>query len=159
MGDTKPETAAMWICMKCDTEVDDSFDVCWMCGTACSGEEDPDFVRADEAGPMDEFGDYLGLEYGKKKREEELPEPASELVECFATLDLMEAQFVSNCLSREGITATVQNQRGDTAGAGMPLLYPPCVVVRTEDWPRARAWIEQYEHKQKQRLARHDRTA
>ena len=146
----------MWICMKCGTKVEDSFDVCWKCGTSYSGEEDPDFVPADEAGPIDDPGDYLGMEASKKKRVEELPEPLSDLVECFATLDLMEAQFVTNSLVGEGIPATLQNQQGDTAGVGA-LPYPPCVVVRSEDWARARAWIEQYEHYRQRRRARNDR--
>ena len=146
----------MWICMKCGTEVEDSFDVCWKCGTSYSGEEDPDFVRADEAGPNDDSGDYLGMEARKKGREEELPEPPSDLVECYTTLDLMEAQFVTNRLVREGILATLQNQHGDTAGVGA-LVCPPCVLVRAEDWPRARAWIEQYERHRQRRRARQDR--
>jgi hypothetical protein len=29
--------------------------------------------------------------------------------------------------------------------------------VRAEDWPRARAWIEHYEHHRQRRRARHDR--
>ena len=147
----------MWICMKCGTEVEGSFDVCWKCGTYYSGEEDPDFVRADEAGPIDDSGDYLGMEARKKKREEELPEPPSDLVECFTTLDLMEAQFVTNSLVGEGIPATLQNENGDTAGVGVPIMYPPCVVVHAEDWPRARVWIEQYEHYRQRRRARQDR--
>ena len=144
----------MWICMKCGTKVEDSFDVCWKCGTSYSGEEDPDFVRADEAGPIDDSGDYLGMEARKKKREEELPEPPSDLVECFATSDLMEAQFVADSLVGEGIPATLQNQRHGGASAGLGLfLYPPCVVVRAEDWPRARVWIEQYRQRQLARRA------
>jgi hypothetical protein len=147
----------MWICMKCGTKVEDSFDVCWKCGTSYSGEVDPDFVRADEAGPIDDSGDCQGIKARKKQCEEELPLPPLDLVECFATLDLMEAQFVTNNLVDQGIRATLGNQYGDTAGMGVPLLHPPCVVVRAEEWPRARAWIEQFEHHRQGRQARHDR--
>jgi hypothetical protein len=140
----------MWICMKCGTKVEDSFEVCWRCGTSYSGAEDPGFVTADEAGPI---GD-LKLEVGKDKPEEELPGPPSDLVECFATSDLMEAQFVADSLVGEGIPATLQNQRHGGASAGLGLfLYPPCVVVRAEDWPRARDWIEHYRQRQLARRA------
>ena len=83
----------------------------------------------------------------------ELTNPA---VNGFTTLDLMDAQFVTNSLAREGIPATLQNQHSETAGVGARVC-PPCVVVRAEDWPRARAWIEQYEHYRQRRRARHDR--
>jgi hypothetical protein len=42
----------MWRCPKCRSKVDDSFDVCWSCGTTPDGIEDPDFVTADEAEPI-----------------------------------------------------------------------------------------------------------
>lgn len=34
----------MWQCPKCSEEVDDTFSVCWSCGTATDGAEDPDFL-------------------------------------------------------------------------------------------------------------------
>jgi len=135
----------MWNCMKCGTKVEHSFDVCCKCGTSYSGEEDLNFVRADEAGPIDARWDYPGMKTGKDKLDKELPEPPADLVECFATSDLMEAQFVANGLVGEGIPATLLNENhgGASAGFGM-LLYPPSVVVHAEDWPRAQAWIEHY---------------
>ena len=42
----------MWRCPKCQTEVEDSFDICWSCGTTINGVEDPSFVTADEADPI-----------------------------------------------------------------------------------------------------------
>ncbi len=42
----------MWQCPKCRSSVDDSFDVCWSCGTTPDGIEDPNFVIADEADPI-----------------------------------------------------------------------------------------------------------
>jgi uncharacterized protein YbjQ (UPF0145 family) len=49
-GDT-----VVWNCVKCLERVEDSFDVCWKCGTSKDGTEDPAFRGADEA--RDEFDD------------------------------------------------------------------------------------------------------
>src|SRR5262245_48535517 len=38
-----PEVRAVWTCPKCATAVEDSFEVCWQCGTALEGTEDPAF--------------------------------------------------------------------------------------------------------------------
>ena len=40
----------MWECAKCGESVEDTFDVCWSCGTSKDGVEDPAFQRADAAG-------------------------------------------------------------------------------------------------------------
>ena len=41
----------MWDCPKCGERHEDSFEICWNCGTAPDGTEDPDFQRAEvEAG-------------------------------------------------------------------------------------------------------------
>ncbi len=37
----------MWQCTKCHSKIEDSFDVCWNCGTTKDGVEDPDFQPAD----------------------------------------------------------------------------------------------------------------
>ncbi len=34
----------MWQCVKCQTDVEDSFDACWACGTSRLGAEDPSFT-------------------------------------------------------------------------------------------------------------------
>jgi uncharacterized protein YbjQ (UPF0145 family) len=39
----------MWNCKKCYERVEDSFDVCWNCGTSKDGVEDPSFRRDAEA--------------------------------------------------------------------------------------------------------------
>jgi hypothetical protein len=41
----------MWKCPKCSEGVEDSYEVCWNCGTAKDGTEDPTFQRADGAPP------------------------------------------------------------------------------------------------------------
>jgi len=38
----------MWECPKCHERHEDSFEVCWNCGTAQDGTEDPSFQRADD---------------------------------------------------------------------------------------------------------------
>ncbi|SRR5258707_1203120 len=35
----------MWQCTKCRESIEDSFDVCWNCGTSKQGEEDPSFQK------------------------------------------------------------------------------------------------------------------
>jgi hypothetical protein len=42
----------MWECPKCRERHQDSFDVCWNCGTSRDGTGDPTFARADEAGKI-----------------------------------------------------------------------------------------------------------
>ncbi len=37
----------MWECSKCHEQVEDNFEVCWNCGTAVDGTEDPEFTRSD----------------------------------------------------------------------------------------------------------------
>jgi uncharacterized protein YbjQ (UPF0145 family) len=37
----------MWQCTKCGEQHENSFEVCWNCGTAADGTEDPTFRRAD----------------------------------------------------------------------------------------------------------------
>ena len=41
----------MWQCVKCGEKLEDSFDVCWSCGTSKDGVEDPDFRKADDVPP------------------------------------------------------------------------------------------------------------
>lgn len=39
----------MWNCPKCSERHEDSFEVCWNCGTAQDGTDDPEFQRAEES--------------------------------------------------------------------------------------------------------------
>jgi predicted nucleic-acid-binding Zn-ribbon protein len=42
----------MWECVKCHERHDDSFEICWNCGTSRAGVEDPTFTKVeDEAKP------------------------------------------------------------------------------------------------------------
>jgi rRNA maturation protein Nop10 len=38
----------VWECRKCHEKHEDTFEVCWKCGTALDGTEDPTFRRADD---------------------------------------------------------------------------------------------------------------
>jgi uncharacterized protein YbjQ (UPF0145 family) len=41
----------VWECKKCRERVENSFDVCWNCGTSRDGVEDPAFHKEDDAAP------------------------------------------------------------------------------------------------------------
>lgn len=41
----------MWQCVKCREKLEDSFNVCWNCGTSRDGTEDPSFVKVDDMPP------------------------------------------------------------------------------------------------------------
>ena len=144
----------MWICSKCGGGVEAAFDVCWRCGTTYQGEEDPDFVTADESPPIEDPTDYLRLEVGKST-EGELPGPPLEPVSCFEGNSLIEAKFVADELAAEEIPATLQNNLGaGEAPAGLYTIYPCRVMVRAEDLPRARSLIEGYLERRRARRPR-----
>ena len=100
----------MWTCPKCGSQVDPSFDVCWSCGTTPEGVEDPTFVKADDVA-ADESPVDLDMPKGEEPLPE-LPEPlAGELVECYWALDLMQAKFLADQLTDQGIPAIVRHPR------------------------------------------------
>ena len=144
----------MWICSKCDARVEPSFDVCWRCGTTYQGEEDPDFLTADEAPPIEDPTDYLRLEAGKLP-DQDLPDAPLELVACFLSDLLAEAKFVSDLLAAEGIPSALENTaRPGTHAGGSLTLYPCRVMIKTEDLPRARPIIEEFVERKRSREAR-----
>ena len=142
----RPRNASMWTCPKCHTQVDPSFEVCWNCGTTVDGIEDPTFVTADDAGPIDADSVVPKLELNEdvKVVEADLPEPiAGPLVEAYLALDLMEAKFLSEQLTEAGIQAVSDtHDLHETLGIMDSL---PRVWVREKDLSRARAWLEMYE--------------
>jgi len=143
----------MWQCPKCHSRVDDSFEVCWSCGTTPDGVEDPDFVTADEAEPIadepiaeeievdDSLADFAGT-------------PLPDLVECYMASDTMEAKFVADQLTEQGIPAIADKIDINLVMGGFkPQMwgYGPKVRVRPDDLPRAQAWLKDYEHRRKSR--------
>jgi hypothetical protein len=139
----------MWTCPKCGSKVDRSFDVCWSCGTTPDGVEDPSFVRAEEAGPIDD------PPVEPKTVEDELPAPGAEtdeeLVECYWARNVQEAKFLADQLIEQGIPAAADELNLRYFLAGLPLgpYFGPKIWVRASDYDRARAWLEEYDRHHK----------
>jgi hypothetical protein len=143
----------MWRCPKCRSTVDDSFEVCWSCGTSSDGIEDPDFVTADEAEPVadetlpegievdDPLADFAGT-------------PMTDPVECYTAGDTIEAKFIADKLMEQGIPAVADRRNRNFPNCGWrPEMwgYGPKVRVRQDDLPKARAWLKAYEQRRKSR--------
>jgi len=140
----------MWTCPKCHSKVDASFEVCWKCGTTPDGIEDPTFVSADDAGPIE----------GPPVTEEGLGTipvvlattptepwgPEVEPVEAYMAEDRMQAHFLAEELTRIGIPAVADSHEPNEALGGM--LSWPKVWVRAEDYEKARAWLAEFEANQ-----------
>ena len=72
----------MWRCPKCRSKVDDSFEVCWSCGTTADGIEDPNFVTADEADPIPDEEDPERTDVDDPLADFAGP-PMPDLVDCY----------------------------------------------------------------------------
>ena len=152
----------MWTCPKCSAKVEPTYEICWRCGTSPEGVEDPDFVRADEAGPIETAPLVPGLKPGAGVEGDLTHDDAghdpADLVECYLARDVMQARDLAEELTARGIPAVADTQDLRLRGAGgavtnalavgNPYLGPR-VWVRKEDWAQARAWIEEYERSQK----------
>jgi hypothetical protein len=137
----------MWRCPKCDHNVEDSFEICWSCGTSIEGVEDPSFVTADDQDAIEEpsvdidgpFEDPLADFAGT---------PMPELVECYMASDTVEAKFVADRLMEQGIAAVAdRHDINRLMGAGA--LSGPKVRVRPEDAGRAEVWLKSYRQRRK----------
>jgi hypothetical protein len=139
----------MWTCPKCQEEVEDSFDVCWSCGTTIEGVEDPSFLTADEIEPIpdeivdeepkadDPFADFGGT-------------PIPDLVECYMASNTIEAKFIADRLMEQGIPAIADKIDVNLVMGGFqPQMwgYGPKIRVRPEDLGRAQTWIKDYEQR------------
>ena len=129
--------AAMWKCPKCQSTVDDSFDVCWSCGTSADGVEDPGFVTADEAELFDD--DATNDEKPKASRSDD--EFAGtidvELVECYMASNTIEAKFIADRLMEQGIPAIAdEHDINLVMGGFQPSLwgYGPKIRVVPKTW-------------------------
>jgi hypothetical protein len=143
----------MWTCPKCGSQVDPSFDVCWNCGTSPEGVEDPTFVKADEAGASES-----PVDLDMPKGEAPIPEPvaplAGELVECYWAMDIMQAKFLADQLTDQGIPAISDTH--DMHDALGSMSSGPRVWVRAEDYDKARAWLDAYDEQNKAEHGRPD---
>ncbi len=132
----------MWTCPKCGTKVDPSFEVCWNCGTSADGVEDPTFAIADSLSvhesPLD-----LDMPEGDAPIPQTLNPAAGELVEAYLAADLMQAKFVADRLTEQGIPAV--SDLHDMHEALGSMNSGPRVWVRAGDLDRARAWLETYD--------------
>jgi hypothetical protein len=143
----------MWRCPKCDSKVDDSFELCWSCGTTPDGVEDPDFVTADEAEPIEDPPADLDDD-----RDDPLDDfagtPWPELVECYMAANPIEAKFVADQLTAEGIPAIADRQDINMVLGGLqPQMWGcgPKVRIRPKDLPRAQVWLEDYQRRRNSR--------
>ncbi|WP_406696347.1 hypothetical protein V5E97_35680 [Singulisphaera sp. Ch08] len=141
----------MWIYPNCGAEVESTLDVCWRCGTSRDGVVDPDFVPADKAGPIEDPPVVPRLDPAEVV-DQFGESPEDEVVECYQALSLMEAQFIANELTAQGIPAVsdthdLQDELGPWEGN-------PRVFCRAGDVTRARTWLAAYER----RKAEHDRS-
>ncbi|WP_422926242.1 putative signal transducing protein [Singulisphaera sp. PoT] len=137
----------MWKCPKCGTAIEDSFDVCWSCGTSAEGVEDPGFVTADEAAPIYEPSVEDKLEH---LEDLELPEPPSQVVECYLAGTATEAKFIVDRLSEQGIPAMIQGGKVGSLGYMSPSLSPR-IMVRSQDYVSARKFVEEYDRRRQSR--------
>ncbi|GIW87344.1 MAG: hypothetical protein KatS3mg108_1668 [Isosphaeraceae bacterium] len=140
----------MWSCPKCSSEVEDSFEVCWNCGTSKTGVEDPNFVTADAMPPIvDPRYDPVALPDPTIKAQWVTVhgEPEDELVVCYQAGSLPEAKFLADQLVDRGIPAmadTIDLQDALGVWDGNPRVY-----CRAGDLERARPFIEDYERRLK----------
>jgi len=132
----------MWTCAKCGRKVDPSFDVCWACGTSRDGVEDPSFVPADapalESSPLD-----LDMPAGDQPIPDVSTPASGDLVDAYWALDIMQAKFLADQLSEQGIPAVSDTH--DMHDALGSMRSGPKVWVRAADLPRAKAWLEAYD--------------
>jgi hypothetical protein len=147
----------MWSCPKCQTKVDDAFEVCWQCGTTADGVEDPTFVSADETPPIeDPIYDPVaqpdpGL--GVPPLAGHAPGDLGEVVDIYQAFSVVEAKFLADQLVAAGIPAmsdTMDMQDALGTMSGQPKVY-----VRTADAERAAAWLADYDRNKQGEIERH----
>ncbi len=137
----------MWTCPKCHAKVDASFEVCWRCGTSVDGTEDPTFVSADDEGPIEdppviEEGEGILPVVGATTPPNPFG-PDVEPVEAYVAEDRMQAHFIAEELTSQGIPAVADSHEPNETLGG--LLELPRVWVRAEDLDRARQWLAGFE--------------
>jgi hypothetical protein len=144
----------MWRCPKCRARVDDTFNVCWQCGTTPDGIEDPSFVTADEADAVDDPMENLDAALDGSLEELAGTPDLPELVEVHMAENTIEAKFIADRLVEQGIPAVADTHDSNLfLGGWKPTMwgYGPKIRVRAEDALRARGWVEAYLKERKQR--------
>src|SRR5262245_29513660 len=124
----------MWICSKCRTRVDDGFEVCWRCGTTIDGVEDPSFCFEDESSdpthPRSRGQDGEVSEESSLSEVQGIPDSA-DLIPCFETYFVVEANQLVQSLKQSGISAWLESIKENPESD--PLQR---VLIRPEDWDR-----------------------
>lgn len=155
----------MWTCPKCAEEVDAGFEICWACGTAMDGTEDPEFLAADAApaAPLKHHPDVYPDEFeawtpiGVELVDDAIDGPMPTLVDCFQAENTIEAKFVADRLMEAGIPAIADEQDiGLNLGGWQPALWgcSPRVRIRAEDRAKAQAFVDEYIRRRDARRAR-----
>jgi hypothetical protein len=136
----------MWCCPKCRKEVDDSFDVCWSCGTTPDGIDDPTFVTADEA---DRIDDQVAKKQPKfdDSSDDFAGVLIPDLVECYTASNTTEAAFIANQLKEQGIRAVADRWDVNAAVGMWNPEYGPKIRVQPEDLYRVQSWLKAYEQR------------
>jgi hypothetical protein len=118
------------------------------------GVEDPNFVPADRSDPAES-----PLDMDMPKGETPLPEPTTalsgDLVEVYWALDLMQAKFLADQLSDQGMPAVADTH--DMHDALGSMSSGPRVWVRAEDFARAKTWLDAYDAQYKAEHGEPDR--
>jgi hypothetical protein len=68
----------MWSCPRCHESIEDSFDVCWKCGTSREGRVDPTFLNRE----IEPAPENLPLEEELPAAQEGEPEPLVTVAQC-----------------------------------------------------------------------------
>ena len=148
----------MWTCPNCHAKVDPSFEVCWQCGTTPDGVEDPTFVRADDAGPIEDPPvTEEALSAAPLVAATTPPNPFGpdvELVEAYIAEDRMQAHFLAGELTGAGIPAAADSHEPNETFGGLQEL--PRVYVRAEDLDKARRWLAGFEAVQREKHPAND---
>jgi hypothetical protein len=115
----------MWQCPNCSEPIEDTFDVCWQCGTGRDGSRPVDLAA--ENPPQEPDGRLLN----------------ERLVEVCSASDLIEAEAICGALEEAGIRAKVVGEGPGVAAGGLPIVeeVAPQVWVREEDAARAQEVI------------------
>jgi hypothetical protein len=103
-----PEEVIMWTCPKCRAEVEDTFDICWQCGTDADGTEDPSF-DPERDGVMDE--EALAAEQEARRQ--------GRLVTVGTFWTSVEAHLFRGRLEAAGLHALVMDELATTMSWGL----------------------------------------
>jgi hypothetical protein len=129
----------MWTCPKCRAEVDDGFEVCWQCGRAIDGAEDPAF-NPDAEGII-----------GEADFEAERAERTNENLVTIATfVEMPPAHAMRMRLEAEGIRAAVDGDFSILNNPWVPgfLGAPIRVQVFESDVEHAREVLAGFQHEE-----------